>query len=69
MIGITSTNTRVSAMCKVLQLSRSTYYYEAEKTQSEDERGKMITEILRINRHNYGTRKFKGELKKKNMIS
>ncbi len=33
-------------MCKVLQLPRSTYYYEAEETQSEDERVKMITEIF-----------------------
>ena len=53
----------VSAMCKVLQISRSIYYYEAK--QKPDETG-LVTEIRKIfraSRNNYGTRKIKVALK------
>ncbi len=51
-------------MCKVLQLPRSTYYYEAKERQSEDDVTSDIINIFRASRQNYGTRKIKVELKK-----
>jgi len=57
-------------MCKVLQLSRSTYYYEVKERASEDVLTSKIIEIFRSNRQNYGTRKIKVELKKQgHMVS
>ncbi|MGM0879270.1 MAG: IS3 family transposase [Bacillota bacterium] len=54
----------ISAMCKVLHLPRSTYYYEAKERQAEDDITSDILEIFHANRQNYGTRKIKHELKK-----
>lgn len=54
----------ISAMCKVLQLPRSTYYYEAIERASEDDLTSYIIEIFQNSRQNYGTRKIKVELKK-----
>ena len=51
-------------MCKVLQIPRSTYYYEAQIKPSEDELSSKIVEIFHSNRQAYGTRKIKVELKK-----
>ncbi len=51
-------------MCKVLQLQRSTYYYETKERLSEDEITTKIIEIFHLSRQNYGTRKIKVELKK-----
>jgi putative transposase len=51
-------------MCKVLQIQRSTYYYEAKERKSEDDVTSAIIEIFRQSRENYGTRKMKVELKK-----
>jgi transposase InsO family protein len=51
----------VSAMCKVLQISRSTYYYKS----SEDALISMIKDIFNSSWNNYGTRKIKVELQKK----
>jgi transposase InsO family protein len=53
-----------SAMCKVLHLSRSTYYYEAKERPSEDEITSNVIRIFYASRQNYGTRKIKHELKK-----
>lgn len=50
-------------MCKVLQISRSTYYYEAKQKPDES---KLISEIKKIfqeSRNNYGTRKIKAALR------
>jgi len=58
----------VSAMCKVLQLSRSTYYYESKIKESTDEITPRILEIFKASRNNYGTRKIKVELKKLGFI-
>ena len=55
-------------MCSVLQLPRSTYYYEAQEKQSEDQLVKAIQEIFYNSRNTYGTRKIKFELKKRNLI-
>ena len=55
----------VSAMCRVLQVNRSTYYYEAKQTPDDSELSSEITEIFKASRNNYGTRKIKEELKLK----
>lgn len=56
-------------MCDVLQIPRSTFYYETkEQTQSDDELTKSILEIFHKSRQNYGTRKIKPELKKKGIL-
>ena len=52
----------VSAMCRVLQVNRSTYYYEAKQKSDESELASEITEIFRASRNNYSTRKIKKEL-------
>ncbi|MDB8579110.1 IS3 family transposase [Turicibacter sanguinis] len=54
----------VSAMCKVLNVSRSTYYYESKPKKDETQLVTDIIEIFRRSRNNYGTRKIKQELKK-----
>jgi len=54
----------VSAMCRVLQVNRSTYYYEAKQTPDDSELSSEITEIFKASRSNYGTRKIKKELMK-----
>lgn len=58
----------VSAMCKVLNIPRSSYYYEAKQPPSEDDLAAEIREIFRRSRNNYGTRKIKIELAKKDRI-
>lgn len=54
----------VSAMCRVLQVNRSTYYYEAKQRPDDSEPASEITEIFKASRSNYGTRKIKKELMK-----
>lgn len=51
-------------MCRVLQVNRSTYYYEAKQKPDESGLSAEITEIFRASRNNYGTRKIKKELAK-----
>lgn len=58
----------VSALCRVLKVNRSTYYYEASPRQVNDEIEKTIIKIFETNRRVYGTRKIKVELKKREMI-
>lgn len=55
----------VSAMCRVLQVNRSTYYYEAKQKKDESELVSDITEIFKNSRNHYGTRKIKKELSEK----
>lgn len=53
-------------MCGVLQLPRSTYYYESEiQDSNEEELTSLVVQIFHDSRQNYGTRKIKVELKKK----
>jgi len=57
-------------MCDVLQIPRSTYYYEAKEQDKQDDLlTNAIIEIFHKSRQNYGTRKIKRELKKKNIIA
>lgn len=51
-------------MCKVLNVSRSTYYYESKPKKDETQLITDIVEIFRRSRNNYGTRKIKQELRK-----
>lgn len=51
-------------MCSVLQLPKSTFYYEARQRPSVDDVTEAIREIFRRSRENYGTRKIKIELQK-----
>jgi transposase InsO family protein len=55
-------------MCEVLQLPRSTYYYEVKERSSVDEVNSDIIEIFQNSRQNYGTRKIKVELKKRGLV-
>lgn len=56
-------------MCAVLQIPRSTYYYEQAPATDPDEqkRENAVIEIFRDSRNNYGTRKIKVELAKRSM--
>lgn len=62
----------VSAMCEVLQIARSTFYYdtevavlnEQEKRAEDDELKEKIRIIFNKNRKVYGTRKIKDALSK-----
>lgn len=54
-------------MCKVLKVSRSTYYYESNQSRKDESLlVSTIIEIFHQSRRNYGTRKIKRELAKKN---
>lgn len=55
-------------MCKVQQVSRSTYYYEAKQKTDASGLTAAIINIFKASRNNYGTRKIKQELSKKDMI-
>lgn len=52
-------------MCKVLNIPRSTYYYEVKQKPAEDNLASEIREIFRQSRNNYGAWKIKVELFKK----
>ena len=52
-------------MCKVLQISRSTYYYESKQKPDESNLVTNIIDIFKSSRNNYGTRKVKVELTKR----
>src|SRR5699024_9533059 len=55
----------ISAMCEVLQLSRSTYYYETKERNNQEEILTMlIVKIFKDSRNIYGKRKLKVELAK-----
>ena len=64
----------ISAMCKLLNISRSSLYYAknkpAKKYNAEEEKlTQHIKEIFKNSRNNYGSRKIKVELKKKGIIA
>lgn len=51
-------------MCEVLEIPRSTFYYEPIERATEDELTEEIRAIFKASRNNYGTRKVKVELEK-----
>jgi transposase InsO family protein len=55
-------------MCRVLNVNRSTYYYESQCGPTEDLVEEAVIDIFNKNQHVYGTRKIKVELAKKDMI-
>ena len=55
-------------MCSVLQMERSTFYYEVKEKPTEDELTKAIVEIFHKNRKAYGTRKIKVKLEERGFI-
>jgi putative transposase len=54
----------VSAMCKCLNIARSTYYYEDSVKPDESDLEEKVAKIFHDNHDVYGTRKIKKELKK-----
>ncbi len=58
----------VSAMCTVLQVPRSTDYYESKSKELPDEITLKVIEIFKASRNNYGNRKIKVEFKKQGFI-
>ena len=57
----------VSALCSVLQVNRSTYYHESKPRPIDSSVEEAVVKIFADNRHVYGTRKIKVELKKLGM--
>jgi putative transposase len=58
----------ISAMCKVLQISRSTFYYESQANSNTDEISQAIGFIFKESKNNYGARKIKEELRKQDFV-
>lgn len=58
----------VSALCSVLQVNRSTYYYESNPRPIDNSIEEEVVKIFQDNRRVYGTRKIKVELKKLGMV-
>lgn len=56
-------------MCKLLNISRSTLYYESIDKVIDHELEKLIIKIFKESRHNYGTRKIKHMLSKQVYIA
>lgn len=57
----------ISAMCKCLKISRSTYYYKAPSKPDEIELEWKIETIFHNNRYVYGSCKIKKELEKEDL--
>ena len=68
MIKSNSHKYSISAMCRVLEVPRSTYYYESKTNGSVDEIAPKVIDIFKTSRNNYGTRKIKIELNKLGFI-
>lgn len=51
----------VSAMCKVLKVNKSTYYYESKPKAINNSVEEAIVKIFESNRRVYGTRKIRTE--------
>ncbi len=64
MIRADSHKHSVSAVCRVLQINRSTYYHEKKPEPGEEGLSSETAEIFKVSRNNYGTRKIKQELMK-----
>lgn len=58
----------ISAMCRVLGISRQTYYYKAKETKSEAELEEAVQREFNQSRKAYGTRKIKKALENQDII-
>ena len=56
-------------MCGVLKIARSTYYYEQQQPADQSVLITAVLEIFRSSRNNYGARKIKKELQKKDIVA
>ena len=56
-------------MCDVLQMAKSTFYYESKAKPHTDDLTQAIMEIFHKNRKAYGTRKIKFKLKEQGFIA
>ncbi|WP_430606763.1 IS3 family transposase [Enterococcus sp. AZ170] len=54
----------IAAMCRCLNVPRSTYYYEATRKKEDVQLEQQIQTIFRKSRNSYGTRRIKEELEK-----
>nr|WP_244244599.1 IS3 family transposase [Marinilactibacillus kalidii] len=61
-------NYSISAMCRALEISRGSYYYEVIKKESDAELEQAIIEEFAKSKNNYGTRKLKNRLRKRAFI-
>lgn len=55
-------------MCDVLQIARSTFYYEAKEPTKQEELTAAIVKIFHQNRKAYGTRKIKVKLREQGFV-
>ena len=55
-------------MCDVLQIARSSFYYEAQLPRCEKKETTAIVDIFRKNRNVYGTRKLKVKLLERGLV-
>ena len=59
----------ISAMCRILGVTRSLVYYKHKRNkESETAIDNAVIQVFRDSRNNYGTRKLKKELEKQNII-
>ncbi len=58
----------VSAMCDVLKIARSTFYYDPQERATEEDVTEAIVDIFLKNRKAYGTRKLKVKLRERGFI-
>jgi transposase InsO family protein len=56
-------------MCKVLKISRSSYYYKTKAKLEESGLVVNIVDLFKSSRNNYGTRKIKSKLADRNIIA
>jgi len=56
-------------MCKVLKISRSSYYYKTKAKPEETGLVVNIVDLFKRSRNNYGTRKIKSKLAERNIIA
>ncbi|CAH1218990.1 hypothetical protein PAECIP111892_04641 [Paenibacillus auburnensis] len=55
-------------MCEVLQIAKSTFYYETKDEKNEDVLSAAIVEIFHKKRKAYGTLKIKVKLKEQGLV-
>ncbi|MFL2120288.1 IS3 family transposase [Marinilactibacillus psychrotolerans] len=58
-------NYSISAMCRALEISRGSYYYEVIKKESDAKLEQAIIEEFAKSKNNYGTRKLKKRMKQR----
>ena len=65
MIALNSHKYSISAMCKTLKLPRSSYYYQAVPAEADTGLENAVIAEFHLSRRNYGTRKIKVQLARK----